>query len=111
MARRLEQFADETVQPFDLAIVRIETCLNEAFNRYLVAPAPPTRVGEPRGDILAETQRLADLADCTARPIVDDGRGDRGAIARITVVDLLDNLLAPLMFEIDVDIGRLVALG
>ena len=40
---------------------------------------------------------------------MDDGRADRGAMAAVALVDVLDDLLAPLMLEIDVDIGRLVA--
>ena len=34
----------------------------------------------------------------------------RGAIAAIALVDILDHLLAPLMLEIDIDVGRLLAL-
>ena len=36
---------------------------------------------------------------------------DAGAVAAVAVVDVLDHLLAPLVLEIDVDVGRLVALG
>ena len=55
-------------------------------------------------------KRLADFADGAARPIADDGRGDAGAVAAVALVDILDHLLAPLMLEIDVDVGRLLAL-
>ena len=34
-----------------------------------------------------------------------------GAVAAVFLVDVLDHLLAPLVLEIDVDVGRLVALG
>ena len=37
--------------------------------------------------------------------------GDAGAVAAVFLVDVLDHLLAPLVLEIDVDVGRLVALG
>src|SRR3546814_5721483 len=111
VARRLQQFADEAVQPLDLAIVRIEPRLDQPPGRYVIAPASPACVGEPRGHILAEPQRLADLADRAARAIMDDGRGDSRAPTAVSVIDMLDHLLAPLMFEIDVDVGRLVALG
>ena len=40
---------------------------------------------------------------------MDDGRADGGALAAIALVDVLDHLFAPLMLEIDVDVGRLVA--
>ena len=35
----------------------------------------------------------------------------RRAVAAIGLVDVLDHLLAPLVLEVDVDVGRLVALG
>ncbi len=38
---------------------------------------------------------------------MDHGRGDPGAVAAVFLVDVLDHLLAPLMLEIDVDVGRL----
>ena len=50
----LEQFADEAVQPLDLAIVRIESGLDEPFDRHFVAPASPARIGEARGHIFTE---------------------------------------------------------
>ncbi len=37
-------------------------------------------------------------------------RGDAGVLAAVFAVDVLDHLLAPLVLEIDVDVGRLVAL-
>ena len=38
---------------------------------------------------------------------MDDGGDDRGAVAAVAAVDILHHLLAPRMFEIDVDVGRL----
>jgi hypothetical protein len=56
-------------------------------------------------------ERLAHLADGAAAAIADDGADDRRAVAAVAVIDVLDHLLAPLVLEIDVDIGRLVAPG
>ncbi len=42
---------------------------------------------------------------------MDHGRADCGALAAIALVDILDHLLAPLVLEIDVDVGRFVAVG
>ena len=42
---------------------------------------------------------------------MDHGRGDAGAVAVVAVVDVLDRLLAPLVFEIDIDIRRLAPFG
>jgi hypothetical protein len=40
---------------------------------------------------------------------VDNGRADRGAMAAVARINVLDDFLAPLVLEIDVDIGRLAA--
>ena len=40
---------------------------------------------------------------------MNDGGADRGAMAAIAPVDILDHFLAALMFEIDIDVGRLAA--
>ena len=62
-------------------------------------------------DVVGQAEGLADLADRAAAAIGDDGGGDAGVVAAVFLVDVLDHLLAPLVLEIDVDVGRLVALG
>ena len=42
---------------------------------------------------------------------MDDGGADGGAVAAIALIDVLDHLLAPLVLEVDVDVGRLAAVG
>src|SRR6266403_1056672 len=54
---------------------------------------------------------LADLADRAAGAVANDGRGDAGAVAAVFVIDVLDHLFAPLMLEIDIYVGGLVARG
>src|SRR5207248_3577712 len=43
--------------------------------------------------------------------ITDDGRGNSGALAPVTSVDVLDHFLASLVLEIDVDVRRLASFG
>src|SRR6202035_2688007 len=50
-----------------------------------------------------------DLADRRARAVADYGGGKTGAVAAVFFVDVLDHLLAPLVLEIDIDVGRLAA--
>ena len=57
-----------------------------------------------------QAERLADFADGRAAAIADDGGGDAGALAAVFAVDILDDFLAPLVLEIDVDVGRLAPL-
>ena len=54
-------------------------------------------------------KRLADFAQRAFRAVMDDGGDNPGAVAAIALIDILHHLLAPLMFEIDVDVGRLGA--
>ena len=71
----------------------------------------PDMAGQRAADVLGEPERLGHLADRAAPAIGDDRRRQPGAVAAVLVVDVLDHLLAPLMLEIDVDVGRLLALG
>ena len=45
------------------------------------------------------------------RPVRDDGGGEAGALPAVAAVDVLDHLLAPLVLEVDVDVGGLAALA
>ena len=75
-----------------------------------VAAAAPDR-GRQRADgVLGEAEGLADLADGRTAAIGDHGGGDAGAVAAVFAVDILNDLLAPLVLEIDVDVGRLAPL-
>ncbi|MNL70547.1 hypothetical protein D3C87_1955660 [compost metagenome] len=65
--------------------------------------------GQTSGDVFGQTQDLAHLAEGAAGTEMDDGGGDAGAMAAIAFVDMLDDLFAPLVLEVDVDVGRLVA--
>ncbi len=83
---------------------------SKVLQRVVMARAP-IRLRKPAGYVLRQPERLADFADGAAAAIADYGADDGGAIASIAVVDVLDDLLAPLVLEIDVDVGRLVAAG
>ncbi len=76
----------------------------------IIAPAPDAP-GERGRHVARQAHDLANLADGAARAVADHRGGDAGAVARVFLVDVLNHLLAPLMLEIDIDIGRLVALG
>ena len=75
-------------------------------------PPPPPQIEDDSAPMVSSRQaeRLADLADGRAAAIADHGGGDAGALAPVFAVDVLDHLLAPLVLEIDVDVGRLAPL-
>ncbi len=76
--------------------------------RRLLAPGGPVEGGD---DIVREAENLGRLADRRAGAVGRHRGGEAGALAPVSLIDVLDHLLAPLMLEVDVDIGGLVALG
>ena len=74
-------------------------------------PPAPDGTGERAARVLGKAHRLADLAQRRAAAIGNDGGRQRRALLAVFLVDVSDDLVAVLMLEIDVDVGRLVALG
>src|SRR5205085_1104523 len=94
--RKADQLAREIERQAQIAVARVEPGFaHPRVGDALVGPAPDN-AGERGDDILRQSKRLPDLADRAAGAIADDGRGDAGAVAAVFVVDVLDDLLAPL---------------
>ncbi len=81
--------------------------------RSALPSPPPPQIEDASAPMVSseKPEGLADLADGRAAAIADHGGGDAGALTAVFAVDVLDDLLAPLVFEIDVDVGRLAPLG
>ena len=90
--------------------VQIDAGALELGCAHRAAAHSPDRGGKRADRVLRQPENLADLADGGAAAIGDDGAGDAGMVAAVMLVDVLDHLLAPLVLEIDVDVGRLVAI-
>ena len=58
-----------------------------------------------------EAGGLRHLPQRGARAVGDDVRHLRGAVAAVPLVDVLDHFLAALVLDVEVDVGRAVALG
>ncbi len=58
-----------------------------------------------------EAQRLAHVPERRLRPVGDHLAHHAGAVPPVPLVDVLHHLLAPLVLEVHVDVGRLPALG
>src|SRR3954453_6229073 len=71
---------------------------------------PVMRFGDEIDDLRVHSKRLAGFAQRAAWPIGGDRRRNGRAIAPIFAVDVLDDFFAPLMLEVDVDVGRLAPL-
>src|SRR5262249_28357795 len=65
--------------------------------------------GQRRRHIGRKTERFANFAHRAARSIANDGGAKPCAMPAEPVIYILDYFFALLMFEIDVDIGRLMA--
>ena len=100
----------ERDEPRDQRIVGIEAGLADARRIDLAAVPPREHAGQPVDLREIEAQRLADVAHRALRPVGDERGGERRAVAAVLRVDVLHHLLAPLVLEVDVDVGRLVAL-
>src|SRR5205807_3490093 len=59
----------------------------------------------------AEAHGFTYVAYGAAAAVGDDGGGHAGAVAAVFGVQVLDDLFPPLVLEVDVDVGRLVAGG
>src|SRR5205814_3055823 len=70
----------------------------------------PQHAGQRADGIVGESKRLADFANRAAAAITDDRGGEIGVITAVALVDVLNHLLAPFVFEIDIDVGRFLAL-
>ena len=90
--------------------VHVDAGARKLGGAHRAAAHAPDRGRERADRVLRQAEGLADLADGGAAAIGDDGGGDAGVVAAVMFVDVLDHLLAPLVLEIDVDVGRLAAL-
>ncbi len=112
VARKTHQLVRQLQHGGEQRIGRIEASgAHVLFRQFAAAGRAPHHAGERGDGILGKPHRLADVAHGRAGAIGDDGGGEPGAVAAVARVDVLDHLLAPLVLEVDVDVGRLLALG
>src|SRR2546423_2911294 len=110
MARKTEQGGGKPDEaPHDRA-PGIETRIAQAGDELPAIVPPGDRLGDSVHLQRIEPERFPDVAQ-RALGLISDERGrQRSALTAVFVIDVLDDFLAPLVLEIDVDIGRLVAL-
>ena len=110
MARHAGHLIGELENHAQIGVIQADPRLRRAFILHLRLKTAPDGFGKCRGDILAQPHRLADLANGRARAVMDHSRTQPRPVAAVFVIHILDDLFAPFMFEIHVDIGRLVTL-
>src|SRR5690606_12938462 len=108
--REIEQFLDALAKtPNDIAI-DVQSVPREArLKRFEVVPVR-LRLRQAVDDVEPEPERLADVAYRASRPIANDRGRERRTVSAVLVENVLNDLFAALMLEIDIDVGRLVAL-
>ena len=109
VARKPDQFPDEEQEPLDDRAARVETRLEDAAFVDFVTVPPLHRTRQAADLQLGQTECLADVAQRTPWPIGNDGSRQRGSMPAVLGIDVLDDFLAPLVLEVDVDVRRLVA--
>ena len=111
MPWKADQLAGKRHSLRDQGIVRIKPRLADMRLRHAGAPAAPDHARQRAGHVLRQAEHLAHLTDGAAGTVVDDRGAQGGAVTTITLIDVLDHLLAPLVLEIHVDIRRLIPLA
>src|SRR5262245_47800253 len=94
----------------DRRIAGVEAGFPDMLVRQPVVLASPYGFGEGGDHVWRQPHCFADFADRPARAVVNDSRADGSTMPAIALINVLDYLLAPFVFEIDIDIGRFVAL-
>ena len=113
MLRQVPRQADQAFgerQPLTRAAVGgIKTGLGQRLEwDQVVVPAGQAGAHPVEGGGV-DAQRSSDVAQSAATAVADHRSGQRGTITTILTVDVSDHFVAPLVFEVNVDIGRLVA--
>ena len=109
VAGEADDLLDELDGQGEPAVGRVEAELATRSAGRLPPPQPQICEESAATVSRREAHRGADLADRPLAAVVDDGGAEAGAVAAVAVVDVLDHLLAALVLEVDVDVGRLVA--
>ena len=87
-----------------MRVRRVESELHELLGQLRIPVEPLQGLRERTHHLEREPKRLADIAYRHAAAVTDHGRGERGAVAAVFVIDVLDDFLAALVLEIDVDV-------
>ena len=108
VAGKPHQFPHQAGKPPDDGRPWVESRLTDLLRGDFPAVPPLHRLGQNADLRLLHPQGLAHVADRAPGAIADDRGGQRGAFPGIFPVDVLNDLLAALVLEIHVDVGRLV---
>src|SRR3954464_10782693 len=104
MAWKTDQLGGQVAQLLRGEVRRIKARLDDALGHH-PPPIPPGQVARQAIEIHRfEAERFAHVSQRALRPIADYRRRNGGALARVLAIDVLDDLLAALVLEVDIDV-------
>jgi len=108
-ARELDELAGQAMMRLNTGS-SVSTLLADPLRAFrAVHTLHDFREAQTAGGVQAE--RLGHVAQCAAGTIHDDVAAIAARSRPYFLVDVLDHLLAPVMLEVDIDVGRLVTLA
>ena len=108
--RRVEQLARDREHASQHRTVGVEAALAQAFVQRLFAIPPGEHAGQLVELVGGQAQCPGHVAHRALAAVADHRCCQRGALAAVLAVEVLDHLLAPLVLEVHVNVRRLVAL-
>ena len=109
VAGKAPQFSGQPQPLAHRAVGGVETRLAQFGRADLIKGTAPDDGLQGDNGVIGKTKHLADFAHRTLGTIRDVRSGHTGPVAAVLGIDVLDDLFAPLVLEIDIDVGRLVA--
>lgn len=110
VTRKPEDQSHEPNEKRKLRILRIELKRRELVHREAVFVPVVHPLGDTVHRVERQAQRLAHVADGAATAISDDLGRQPGPVAPVFLVDVLNDFLAALMLEVDINVRRLAPL-
>ena len=110
VAGKAEYLLHQRVEQLGLLAVPGHALFLEAFGQIGRAIPPGQGFGQVVHEDRVQPQCLAHIAHRTAGAVGDDRGGQGGALAGVLFIDVLDDFLAPFVFEVHIDIRWLVPL-
>ena len=110
MAWKAHYLRNQPHQLLDRQVVDGKAGFSQPVGTDLPTVPPHVAARDAVEGLQVKAQGLANIPDRTARTVADDCRSQRSAVASVAPVQVLDDLFAPLVLEVDVNVRRLVAL-
>jgi MFS family permease len=110
VSRKIQYLTGERSPCCNQWVLWVQSGFGEAPEQILRVIKPLVRFGYAVDDLEVDAERFSGLAQCAARAIGRHCGSYRGTVATILFINVLDNLFAALVLEVDVNVRWLAAL-